>query len=254
MQTNHELEARLTDLASRSYNNNVYTYTPFLSVSEQESYYKLANDLRFASPSMYGGSDECERKVVRFGSVEALGYEEDYPIVILLVKPLSEKFADDLTHRDFLGALMNLGIERDTIGDILVRKGVCAIFCLASVSETIIKELTRVRHTSVIANVTFRDAPEMSGFKPEFETIKVSTASLRADCVIAQVCNLSRSTAQELFKNMYVTLNGRVLEKCDAEFKEGDIFTVRGHGKFIFDREDGTSKKGRSWIIVRKYK
>lgn len=249
-----QIEARLRDLAEQSYNKGIYTYSHFLNVSEQESYYKLQRELRYAAPELSHIRDDDERRIVRFGSEETLGYSELYPVSILLVKPLSEKFSDELTHRDFLGALMNLGIERDTVGDILIRPGACAVFCLLSVKETIMTELTRVRHTSVCVSETDVEALSAAGFRTEFETIKASAASLRADCVVAQVCKLSRGAAQELFRVLYVTLNGRVLEKCDTELKQGDIFTVRGHGKFIFDGEDGTSKKGRTWITVRKYK
>lgn len=254
MEENEQIEARLRDLAERSYKKSIYTYSAFLSVSEQESFFKLQRELKYASPELFGGTADSERKLARFGSEESLGYSESYPISVLLVKPLSEKFSDELTHRDFLGAVMNLGIERDTVGDILIKPGVCAVFCLQSVRETIMTELTRVRHTSVTVSETDAESLEGEGFKIEFETIRSSAASLRADCVIAQTCRLSRGTAQELFRVGYVTLNGRLLEKCDSELKPGDIFTVRGHGKFIFDGVDGNSKKGRSWIVVRRYK
>ena len=70
--------------------------------------------------TLFGGCDETERNIARFVDSEEPGYEEDFPIVCLEILPKSEKFAEPLCHRDFLGALMNLGIERKNIGDISV--------------------------------------------------------------------------------------------------------------------------------------
>ena len=75
------------------------------------------------------GTEGCERQMLRFGSEETLGYEEAFPISCVVIRPSAPKFAEELTHRDFLGALMNLGIERDVLGDIIVRDAVGYVFC-----------------------------------------------------------------------------------------------------------------------------
>lgn len=245
--------ARLKDLAAQSYQNNIYTFSPFLSIAEQEIFYRNQRELSYAGASLWGGYADAERRLAVFGSETLLGYKQPDFIALLLIKPLQLKFSDELTHRDFLGAILNLGIERDTIGDILVKPSGTLLFCLQSVSDTVIRELTRVKHTSVSVTEVGPDILEENDFKPRFEVLRDSAASLRADCVIAGACKLSRGTAQELFKAGYVTLNGRILEKCDTELKPGDIFTVRGHGKYIFDETSGTSRKGRLWISVRHY-
>lgn len=79
--------------------------------------------MKFAGITLYGGREEAERKILRFGSEAELGYEQPFPICCIRIRPLSAKFADKLSHRDYLGALMNLGIERSTIGDILPGEG-----------------------------------------------------------------------------------------------------------------------------------
>lgn len=248
------VSARFKDLAERSYRSGIYTHSSFLTLQEQEQFYLMKKELEYASGELIGGHPECERRLLRFGSPQTLGYEERPPIRILLVKPLMEKFSDELTHRDFLGAVLNLGLERDTIGDIFVKPGGSVIFCMDSVSETILTELTRIKHTTVTVKEISDDELEAAGFGPEFVTLRESIASLRIDCIVAKVCGLSRGTAQELFTREYVTLNGRIQLKCDTELKPGDVLSVRGHGKFIFDGIDGTSKKGRLWANVRKYK
>ena len=110
-----QLKKRLLELADKSYNRGIYTYTPFLSLSEQQVFYEVQKEVAHAGYAMEGGAPICERKMIRFGSVDNLGYEEDFPIVCVEIMPVTPKFADKFTHRDFLGAVMNLGIERSTI-------------------------------------------------------------------------------------------------------------------------------------------
>lgn len=111
-----QLKRRLTELADTAYTQNRYTYTPFLGLAEQQAYYAVEREVSYAGVLMEGGAPLCERKMVRFGNP---GYEETFPIARLEILPKTPKFAEHLTHRDFLGAVMNLGIERDVTGDIL---------------------------------------------------------------------------------------------------------------------------------------
>ena len=123
-----QIKKRLLELAERSYSHSVYTFTSFLGLSEQQVYYEISGQLSYAGCGMDGGSPLCERKMIRFGNEENLGYTAPYPIVCLRIEPLNLKFAENLTHRDFLGAIMNLGIERDTVGDIFVQdKEACLV-------------------------------------------------------------------------------------------------------------------------------
>jgi RNA-binding protein YlmH len=101
---------RLTELADRSYRTGIFTFTDFLSMAELAAYYEQEGELQYASPSLFGGCEQAERQMIRFGGPEEIGYDQPFPISALAIRPLQAKFADDLTHRDFLGALMNLGI------------------------------------------------------------------------------------------------------------------------------------------------
>ena len=122
-----QLKNRLIELADKAYSRNIYTYTPFLGLAEQQAYYGVEREVSYAGVSMEGGAPLCERKIIRFGDP---GYEEAFPIVRLEIRPKTPKFAENLTHRDFLGAVMNLGIERDVVGDIFLpdEKG-ALLFC-----------------------------------------------------------------------------------------------------------------------------
>ena len=104
---------RIKDLAEASYSQNRYTFTKFLSAEELSLVDQIKSDIKYVDYSTFGGHEMCERQIIRFGSPETLGYEENFPITTLLIEPLIDKFSDNLTHRDYLGAIMNLGIKRE---------------------------------------------------------------------------------------------------------------------------------------------
>ena len=78
-----QLKNRLFELADKSYSRGIYTYTPFLSLSQQQVFYAAKDELSYAGYGMEGGAPVCERKMIRFGSPENLGYEEEYPIAAI---------------------------------------------------------------------------------------------------------------------------------------------------------------------------
>ena len=135
------LLGRLRDLAKRAYEKNIYTYSSFLSLPEQGVLDGMTKELSFIPYELFGGHEMAERKVVGFGSEELFGYPGQFPVTILKVTPALEKFGEELNHRDYLGSLMNLGIRRDTICDILVNGNTGMIFCLDDVAEFILKNL-----------------------------------------------------------------------------------------------------------------
>ena len=138
-----QLKNRIKDLADKAFRQNTYTFTGFLGLSEQDIFWKLESgkELAHIGYSLWGGYKGAERKLVRFGSKEEFGYEEEYPITCVHIQPLLVKFADNLSHRDFLGALMNLGIERSTLGDIRVVDKEAYLYCLTSIADYICENL-----------------------------------------------------------------------------------------------------------------
>lgn len=245
------LQKRMLELAERSYNNNVYTFTPFLGLSEQQAFYEVQRDVAYAGYDMEGGSPLCERKMIRFGLPEALGYEEAYPIQCLKIEPLTPKFAEHLTHRDFLGAIMNLGIERSTVGDIFVEDKEAVVFCQDSIADYLIGNLEQVRRTRVKCTVS-EVAEHLRA--PITEQVSLSVASARIDTVIAKLYNIARSQSVELFKGGRVYVNGRVTENNSYTLKNGDTVTARGFGRFVYTGEQGETRKGKVRIGVEVYR
>lgn len=250
METNELLKKRFRELARKSYENNHYTFTGFLGMADMACFYELERELAFASYKVWGGSEMCERVMVRFGNEEELGFEEGFPIACIMVRPLAAKFADTLTHRDFLGAVVSLGIERSTLGDILVVDNKGYIFCLESMADFIIENLTRVRHTSVLCRRT-KEIPEtVCGDRQE---IRIQVSSERIDGVLAKAFGLSRSEVSSLLGQKKVFVDGRICENSSRTLKGGEKVSARGFGKFEYMGQQNLSKKGKINAVILMY-
>ena len=123
------LKKRLTELAKRAYQQNIYTYSNFLSLAELSLLEDIASELSYIPYTCFGGNELCERQIVGFGNEDLFGYPGHFPIAVVKISPLLEKFSDSLNHRDYLGALMNLGSERNTLGDIFIKDKTAYLSC-----------------------------------------------------------------------------------------------------------------------------
>lgn len=241
-----QLKKRFLDLANRSWQQNLFTFTGFLSLAEQDMLWRAAGESKMFV-RLSGGAAHAERQMARFGNPEELGYEEPFPIVCLCVEPLMEKFADNFTHRDFLGAIMNLGIDRSTVGDILLDGKKAYVFCTGTIAPYLMDNLEQVRHTQVRCRMV-EGADNFPVRRLAYREENV--ASLRCDGVISAVWNLSRSQSQELFRQKKVFVNGRLQENGSYTLKEEDVVSARGYGKFIFRKEKRTTRKGKLVVGV----
>lgn len=250
MKEEHYLLGHLTDLAKRSYDRGIYTFSEFLGVSDQGILDSHRSEFAHVGYALYGGHELSERCVVCFGSEEQFGYSPTYPIMVVAIRPLVEKFSEELTHRDYLGSLMNLGIKRETLGDIRIVNHDAYVFCLDEVSDYICSELTRVKHTQVRGEIVTGDIPALAVSLQE-ESHPVF--SLRIDVVVATLCKKSRKETLSFFEKGEVILNGHVITKNADVLKPGDTFSIRGHGKFRLEGIGGTTKRGRTYIDVVRY-
>lgn len=239
---NAVFEKNINALAEKSYSSGRSLFTDFLSVEEVSEFKKIESSLSFANPVLYGGYEGAERQILRFGG------EAPFPITILKITPRGTKFSSPLTHRDFLGSVLSLGIERSVTGDIIVEDGAGYIFCVERMSDYIAGNLTSVGRLSVDAERYFGEV----GALKKTERVVFSVASLRADCIVAGAYKLSRAEAEKYFKGGFVYINGRAAAPSDL-ISDGEAVSVRGKGKFLFLGEDGVSRKGRLFVTVEKF-
>ncbi|MBR2831642.1 MAG: hypothetical protein IKE57_01805 [Oscillospiraceae bacterium] len=241
------LVKRFRELAERSYSRGIWTYSDFLDLAGQSDL--MSAGLRTPCV-LLGGFEGAERAVACFGSEELCGCAPSPPVRCVRVTPVSERFADPLTHRDFLGSLMALGIKRETLGDILLEGSTGYILCLDRMAEYIRDTLTQVRHTTVTCALCI-GPPEDAFPRPERRSLNV--ASLRCDAVTAAVYRLSRGESQELFRQKKVFVNSRLCADPSRELKEGDRVSVRGRGRYVFTGAAGETRKGRLRIETDVY-
>ena len=240
---------RIRELANLSYQRDIVTFSDFLNLNEQN----MVNSLKQQFPQVimenFGGYENAERQMVAFHP-DALAFTWKYPIDCLKIEPKSLKFSETLTHRDYLGALLNLGVDRSVVGDILVQENTAWFFCMNKMTDFFLENLCRVRHTNIL--ITKVDDP--SEFpQPKLESVSGTCASVRLDALIALAFKESRSSMVSFIEGGHVFVNGKLVTSNGYEPKEGDIISVRKKGRFIYDGVSHQTKKGRCSVRISRY-
>ena len=253
------LNSHIPDLKEKSAVESVITASGFLSPEEQSEILKNERiNNKYVDTFLYGGYDDAERKTAIF--IPAF-YQADYttlsdfllendaePIELLLVK--KDKFST-LSHRDYLGALMGLGIKREVIGDIILNKDGCYIVCLKSVAAYITENLKQAGRGQLKVEKTRFEALKKEEIKTE--TVLVSVASLRLDCLVASAFKLSRANAAGVINQGIVYVNSVQIFKPDYLLAEGDKLVLRGKGKVVIEKIIRENKKGRLHLNLKRY-
>jgi len=243
------LKRRFQDLARRADRQGICTYSGFLSLHELSLLAALETSLP-VPVRCFGGLSGCERQIARFGFSEEEELGASFPICCLCIRPLQQRFADSLSHRDLLGALMHLGIERDTLGDILLRDNMGYLFCSPGIAPYITENLQQVKHTSVACEAV-REIPEGTLF--QLSPMQVQVLQPRVDAIIARAYDLSREESLSLFRAGKVFRNGAELPNNSLQLQADDLISVRGFGRFFYRGEEGRSKKGKLKIRIDKF-
>ena len=242
------LKNHLEELSKRADEQRRITFSDFLNLDEQNTFFTL----KFYSPAtLWGGFDGAERKLACFGSGDIKKIQSMVPVVWVKIVPVSKKFADVLSHRDFLGTIMGLGIRRETLGDIIISDNCGYVFCLNRIADYIVENLDRIKHTSVKCRI-INEPPRGEIPKPDEQII--IAASLRLDAIIATVYKISRGNAQVLFMQNKVFVDGKMTNNSSYVPKNGEIISVRGTGRFVFYEVCGQTKKERLKIKIGIYK
>lgn len=242
-------QKRLKELAITASIKGFCTYTDFLNLNEISIFHYVKKEFPKIGTRFSGGYPGAERQILCF-------YNEDYfseptfDICCIHISPLNKKFSDSLTHRDFLGAIINLGIDRGKLGDILIKDKDAFLFCSSKISTYIVDNLSKIKHTTVSCEIiSFTDID----IRPNFLEVKGTIASPRLDAIISMALNSSRSSLTELIQGGKVFVNGKLNLSTSYLLKENDIVSIRGHGKFIFMEILNQTKKGRFYITLLKY-
>ncbi len=235
------LQKRLQELAHKAEILHEACFSSFLTLAEQDIAAKMQLSQIYRA---YGGYPEAERKILCFGP------EAPPPICFLHIFPRQAKFSQALTHRDFLGAVLSLGIKRQVLGDILLNGNQAFCICLHSIAGYIIEQLQQVKRTPVCVE---QKTSLPAYILPQPRALYVSVASLRLDALIAAVYRLSREDSRRLCLQEKVFINGSMCTAPEYILKPRQIVSVRGLGRFRYQGEQGTTKKGRTKTMIDIY-
>ncbi len=244
------LSAHISDLIRLSQKTGVPRFSSFLNERETA----IAEDMARAEcavPVFFGGYDGAVRKVCGFfEGTFGEGFDEQSRSALFPVRAVSFEYRerDRLSHRDFLGALMSLGIKRETVGDIITEDGFTAVFCLEA-------EFELVKGISKVGNVGVRAEDGLTKAIAKREPVKfvASVPSLRLDCIVGACANVSRERSASLVKSGLVTADFSVCLEVSKNLSENSVLSIRGYGKFKVSKIVGTSKKGRIRVEIERY-
>lgn len=244
------LEKRLNELALRAKHSGRACYTRFLEPSAM-GLLRMAAGRAGVEAALWGGYEGAERCVAAF-HVAQVPEAGEWPIVALRLQ-WNGKFANP-GHRDLLGAVMGLGIEREMTGDIAMgeyRGAPCAyLFALPEVADYIAANLESAGRAALKVCVATEDL-QLS--PPEGESLRLTVQQQRLDAVLAAACRLSRGEAQRLIAAGLVKLNHVPQLRPDARLSEGDLISARGHGRIRITAFQGESRRGRQVVQVFRY-
>lgn len=220
----------------------------FLDLRQQE----LAQAVAVNKPSLSwhfdGGYEQAERKRLVIYPEWAL--QTDARIACLRISHKEYKNIS-LGHRDYMGAILNLGIKREKLGDIVVQESAAFLFTEPGLVDFFSQQLQRVKNSAVaVAQI---EPDSFVFYSPELKTIKVSLASLRLDAGIAAAYNLSRSAVDGLIEAGHVKINQLEVYKSSNPIKAGDLISIRGQGRCRIEEIGGMTRKNRYWVQISKW-
>ena len=247
--------AQIIDKIEMSKTRGKIECTDFLDmyqVSLAESFLKKNQIQNY---KLYGGYPDSERKIL-------IAYPENYTEEMIaknyskflkVVKiELTEEDKGKFTHRNYLGGIVKLGLKREKVGDIVVAEDGADIIVVSEFAEILKKELPTLTRFENAA-ITINEITEIRKKEIKIENIEIIVPSLRMDNIVSDLARTSRSKAAQIIAQERVFINGQNETKVSKQIKLGDIITIRGKGRFIIKEFKGTTRSGRTVILIEKY-
>jgi RNA-binding protein YlmH len=221
------------------------SFTDFLNPDEQMLLKRICkNEVLYLG--FMGGKGYWERAV---SVISCSQYKDNFPVDIIRIKG-NFKF-EKLNHRDYLGAILSLGIRREKIGDINVFEDGAEAWLSNEISDYISLNLIKIKHTGIkCERISYDEAREKV---QSFREMNVNISSMRLDCIIASVINVSRSEGAGLIKSGNVKVNYNVEDEFSKKINEGDLLSIKGYGRYQIDKIINVTKSERLNIAIKKF-
>ncbi len=252
------LIAKIEDKARQCSENSMITNSVFLDMHERSAVTGMKNPFGDARMYFYGGFCDAERTVAVFmpeyiteEPIEYFNaYPDDDPIAVIEIE--KDKFSPALGHRDYLGALMGLGIKREMTGDIIVSENGCKMAVLSKLAPFIAENLGKAGRGTLKAKIIppsqAREGTKAVGIPDSF-----TVSSMRLDSVVKNAFRLSRGDAAQAIEGGVVYVNDVECTKPDKKIADGDKVVFRRKGRIIVNDCSSVSKKGRIIVEITRF-
>lgn len=247
--------SRLLDKIEASKSKDKIETTDFLDMYQVALVENFLRKIKFENYQLYGGYDEAERKVAVIypKKIDKKMLEKNYSKILKIVRVLlPEEEHGKYAHRNYLGGIVKLGLNREKIGDILVTEegaDIITVEGFANILKQRLPSLTRFESS----DITIEEIQNIKKRKIKIEEIKIIVPSLRLDNIVSDLAKTSRSKAVQIIEQERVFINGQNETKASKQLKINDIITIRGKGRFVIKGFEGTTRSGRTVVIIEKY-
>lgn len=243
----------LMDLAERASRTDYPVFTDFMTTKELSLFQQNRSSFHNVRIITWGGHEDCDHQMGGFFplTTETEDMTSSFPIRCIHIAATNPKYAKELGHRDYLGAILNLGMERSMIGDIRIHEQTAYVFCHREFVPFIMRELTKIRRCAVLCKEI---SPGEEIPQQEYKIMHQSVASLRLDNVVSAMIGSARGKASTLITQGNVLADYEERTSVSYRCKNGSVITIRGYGKYkLFAAEDDVTKKGKQKITIYKY-
>ena len=252
------LISKVIDKIEFSKTKNKIENSNFLDLYQLNLIGKFLKSQKNKNYIFYGGFEEAERKILLTypEKLEELVIDKKYEfndIINIIRITLPKEMQGKYSHRNYLGALMKLGIKREKIGDILVDNTGADIVILSEITKFLLNSLPELTRFSkaIIEKIKIEDIRKI---QIQTEEIKIIVPSMRLDNIVSELARCSRNQANEIINQERVLINFEINTKISKEIKQQDVITIRSKGRFIIKQILGNTKKDRIILNVEKFK
>lgn len=237
--------SRIEDMALTAVNKHVSVFSDFIDPSMQLLAGREIGRYKKLDCTFFGGHNFSERKVMSI-FCDKEPERKEYPIAVL-----KSKEALEVRHQDVLGSILSLGVDRSKVGDINILKDFVQIFVTKPIAMFLVTELIKIGSKNV--SFTMCDIEDAVEVEPDFKDMNIIVPSMRLDAIVCNSFKLSRNEANMFVKGGKVKVNHMPVMKPGYTVKEGDILSVRTKGRVIVDSINGSTKKGNTKLLVKKF-
>lgn len=244
----HAFVERAFEWAERVEKNQQTIRTDFVDPRQLSIIKNIVNSFMDLTVFFDGGYEDSERGRALIAP-EYWVFDEN-EMGLAFFKVISNNKFSSLSHKDYLGALMNIGLKREKFGDILITENQVTYIVSEEISDYVRMELKQIGNQKISLEEINRE--ELATPKQNFQVTTITVSSLRLDNITSQVYNQSRSKISEIINGKNVKVNWGVVDRTDYTLEPEDIVSVRGFGRYKFIENEGTTKKGRIKIKIGK--